>query len=136
MQPRPPSKRASSPAAVSPCYARRGAPESPTRKSASRSASYEDPYSSNLRLRRVHFGPSGGACVGRPDRCVDVDLADTAVEVSEWRAIVGVGSGRSRFGERGAERGTEHFPRRDEERGQDRPKNEAHRAKEHESAER
>ena len=42
------------------------------------------------------------------------------VSLSDWPAIVGVGCCRPRFGERGAERRPEHFPRGDEERGQDR----------------
>jgi hypothetical protein len=49
--------------------------------------------------------------------------------------LVRVGCRGSRFSKRAPERVAEHFPRRDEERGQNRTQDEAHRPKQHEAAE-
>ena len=81
----------------------------------------------------------GGTPRGHRIRAGDVcavQAGERHHQPSGWRTIVGVGCRGSRFSKRTAERRAEHFPRRDEERGQNRTQDEPHRAKEHESAER
>ena len=86
---------------------------------------------------KLHRGCGGEARWNRTRRQPehDVQRRPEANSASGRRMIVRVGCRGSGFSKRAAERRAEHLPRRNEERGQNRTQDEAHRAKEHESPE-